>query len=70
MTKRSPVTQTSFGRMELAQSYFPFLLPHSAWNKLKALMLDDPELSGFVKQKRRTFLPSEVNIIYQHLGRP
>ena len=56
--------------MELAQSYFPFLLPHSAWNKLKALMLDDPELSGFVKQKRRTFLPSEVNIIYQHLGRP
>ena len=70
MTKQSSITQTSFGRMELAQSYFPFLLPHSAWNKLKALMLDEPELSGFVKQKRRTFLPSEVNIIYQHLGRP
>ena len=70
MTKQSTNTQTSFGRMELAQSYFPFLLPHSAWNKLKALMLDIPELSGFAKQKRRTFLPSEVSLIYQHLGHP
>ena len=70
MTKQSTNTQSSFGRMELAQSYFPFLLPHSAWNKLKALMLDIPELSGFAKQKRRTFLPSEVSLIYQHLGHP
>ena len=70
MTRQSKETQTSFGRMELAQNYFPFLLPHSAWNKFKALLLDIPELSGYVKQKRRTFLPSEVNIIYQYLGRP
>ena len=48
MTRQSKETQTSFGRMELAQSYFPFLLPHSAWNKFKALLLDIPELSGYV----------------------
>ena len=60
----------AIGRMELAQSYFPFLLPRSAWKKLKHLMLENPDLSGFVKQKRRTFIPSEVNIIYQHLGQP
>ena len=60
----------AIGRMELAQSYFPFLLPRSAWKKFKHLMLENPDLSGFVKQKRRTFLPSEVNIIYQHLGQP
>ena len=52
------------GRMELAQSYFPFIQPRST------LLLEDPDLSGFAKQRRRTLLPSEVNIIYQHLGRP
>ena len=60
----------SFGRTELAQQYFPYILPCNAWQKLKALMLDDPALAPFATQKRRTFLPSEVNIIYQHLGRP
>ena len=38
--------------------------------KLKSLMLDDPELTPLATQKRRTYLPAEVNIIYQHLGRP
>ena len=56
------------GRMELAQSYFPYIQPRSAWLKFKSLLLEDPDLSGFAKQRRRTFLPSEVNIIYQHLG--
>ncbi len=62
--------QTSFGRMELAQAYFPYLQPRAAWHKFRALMLDYPELSGYATQKRRTFLPSEVNIIYQTLGHP
>ena len=62
--------RTTFGRTELAQSYFPFLQPRSAWQKLRALMLDYPELSGYATQKRRIFLPSEVNIIYQTLGHP
>ena len=61
---------SSMGRMELAQSYFPYIQPRSAWLKFKALLLDDPDLSGFATQRRRTFLPSEVNIIYQHLGHP
>ena len=61
---------TTIGRTELAQMYFPNILPCNAWQKLKALMLDDPALAPFATQKRRTFLPSEVNIIYQCLGCP
>ena len=56
--------------MELAQSYFPYIQPRSAWLKFKTLLLEDPDLSGFATQRRRTFLPCEVNIIYQHLGHP
>ena len=39
-------------------------------NKFKTLLLEDPDLSGFATQRRRTLLPCEVNIIYQHLGHP
>ena len=60
----------SFGRMELAQLYFPYILPRSAWQKLKTLLEEDPALKHLVSLKRRSFLPAEVNIIYQHLGRP
>ena len=56
--------------MELAQAYFPSIQPRSAWLKLKGLLLDYPELAELARQKRRTFLPNEVNIIYQHLGHP
>ena len=61
---------TTLGRVELAQAYFPSIQPRSAWLKLKGLLLDDPELAELARQKRRTFLPNEVNIIYQHLGHP
>ena len=63
-------TAQSFGRMELAQQYFPNIQPRSAWLKMRALMLEIPDLSAFATQKRRTFLPNEVNIIYQCLGHP
>ena len=63
-------TTRSYGRTELATHYFPNIKPMSAWLKLKALLLDDPALAHLAKQKRRTFLPSEVNIIYQSLGQP
>ena len=56
--------------MELAQQYFPNIQPRSAWLKMRALMLEIPDLSAFATQKRRTFLPNEVNIIYQCLGHP
>ena len=60
----------AMGRAELAQQYFPFIQPQSAWLKLKALLNEDPALCHLTKLKRRTFLPAEVNIIYQHLGQP
>ena len=60
----------SFGRTELASLYFPFIQPHSAWEKLKALLLIYPETKILATLKRRSFLPFEVNIIYRVLGRP
>jgi len=63
-------TVKSFGRMELAQLYFPCILPRSAWKKLKSLLMEDPALQHLSSLKRRSFLPSEVNIIYQRLGHP
>jgi len=61
---------TSLGRAELAQKYFPFIQPQSAWLKLKSLLAEDPDLHHLTKLRRRTFLPAEVNKIYQALGRP
>ena len=61
---------SSMGRMELAQRYFPCIQPRSAWLKLKSLLCEDPTLEHLTRLKRRTFLPAEVNIIYQHLGQP
>ena len=60
----------SLGRAELAQRYFPNIQPMSAWLKLKSLLQEDPDLAHLSQLKRRTFLPCEVNIIYQHLGQP
>jgi hypothetical protein len=65
--EQSPKT---IGRMELAQLYFPYILPRSAWQKLKSLLDEDPALQHLTTLKRRSFLPSEVNKIYQHLGHP
>ena len=56
--------------MELAQMYFHYIQPRSAWLKLKSLLSKDPRLTHLTKQKRRKFLSAEVNIIYQHLGQP
>jgi hypothetical protein len=60
----------TMGRTELAQLYFPNILPQTAWQKLRGLLAADPRLEHLTKLKRRTFLPAEVNIIYQHLGNP
>ena len=60
----------SFGRTELAQCYFPNIQPMSAWLKLKSLLLEYPDLAPLAHLHRRTFLPSEVNKIYQSLGQP
>ena len=60
----------TMGRTELAQRYFPYIQPKSAWEKLRSLLQEDPDLTHLTKLRRRTFLPAEVNIIYQHLGQP
>ena len=60
----------TMGRTQLAQLYFPYVLPQTAWQKLRSLLNEDPSLSHLTKLRRRTFLPAEVNIIYQHLGQP
>ena len=58
------------GRTELAQRYFPYIQPQSAWQKLRSLLADDPDLAHLTTLKRRTFLPAEVAKIYASLGIP
>ena len=61
---------SSMGRAELAQKYFPFIQPQSAWLKLKSLLQEYPELAPLTQLKRRTFLPAEVAKIFASLGKP
>ena len=56
--------------MELAQLYFPYILPRSAWQKFKSLLEEIPALKHLTTLHRRSYLPAEVNIIYQQLGKP
>ena len=60
----------SMGRTELAIRYFPHIQPQNAWQKLRGLIAENPELCHLATLRRRTFLPVEVNKIYQVLGRP
>ena len=66
----SILNSQSMGRSELAQCYFPYVQPMSAWLKLKALLMENPDLVPLTQLKRRTFSPAEVNKIYQALGQP
>ncbi len=63
-------TVRTYGRMELAQVYFPAILPRSAWKKLKALLMDNPQTASLAVLSRRTFLPTEVSVIFSVLGVP
>ena len=60
----------SYGRTELAQLYFPAICPRAAWAKLRLYMSDYPRLRKLLLCKRRTFLPAEVALIFDCLGRP
>ena len=60
----------TYGRTELAQLYFPAICPRAAWAKLRLYMQDYPRLQELVLCKRRTFLPAEVALIFDTLGRP
>ena len=60
----------TYGRTELAQLYFPAICPRAAWAKLRLYMHDYPRLRKLLACKRRTFLPVEVSLIFDTLGRP
>ena len=60
----------TYGRMELAQAYFPYITARSAWKKLKGLLEDDPRTAPLTQLSRRTFLPTEVSIIFSTIGIP
>jgi hypothetical protein len=45
-------------------------LPRSAWKKLKALLMDDPQTAPLATLSRRIFLPAEVLVIFSVLGEP
>ena len=69
--KRSMVNEIrTYGRTELAQLYFPAICPRAAWAKLRLYMSDYPRLRKLLACKRRTFLPVEVSLIFDTLGRP
>ena len=65
-----PLSISSVGRTELAIRYFPNIQPTSAWQKLRSLLADEPDLVHLTQLKRRTFLPAEVAKIYASLGLP
>ena len=60
----------SYGRMELAQLYFPNICGRAAWRKFKDCMAEYPELNPLRTISRRTFLPLEVECIFRNLGVP
>lgn len=60
----------TYGRSELAQLYFPTLLPKSAWQKFRSWLDLNPRLQKLVSLTRRTFTPAEVSLIFAELGEP
>ena len=64
------LSTNTFGRTQLAQMYFPFIQPKSAWEKLRGLLAENPNLEHLTRLSRRTFLPAEVAQIYASLGHP
>jgi hypothetical protein len=61
----------AYGRIELAQLYFPHLTPRSAWRKLKGWIMVNPELRTMLEGlKFRTFTSNQVAKIVEMLGEP
>lgn len=64
-----------YGFQELAVLYFPDIQPGSASRQLKRCINDDRELSEALhkagyRNRRRTFTPRQVRIIFHFLGIP
>ena len=60
----------TYGRMELAQLYFPAIAPRSAWRRMKDLLRESSTTSELAEQTRRVFMPAEVSLIFDTFGVP
>lgn len=67
--------QTSYGHMELAMLYFPYIAPRSASRQLSRWIKNDPDLLEELTQYgyqsgRRLYSPKQTEILFHHLGKP
>ena len=60
----------TYGRMELAQLYFPAIAPRSAWRRMKDLLRESSTTAELAEQSRRVFMPAEVSLIFETFGAP
>ena len=60
----------TYGRMELAQMYFPAIAPRSAWRRMKDLLRESSSTAELATMTRRVFMPAEVSLIFQTFGTP
>ena len=62
----------TYGRMELAQLYFPAIAiaPRSAWRRMKDLLRESSTTAELAEQTRRVFMPAEVSLIFDTFGVP
>ena len=60
----------TYGRMELAQMYFPAIAPRSAWRRMKDLLTESPSTAELALHTRRVFMPAEVSLIFNTFGEP
>ena len=60
----------TYGRMELAQMYFPAIAPRSAWRRMKDLLRESSSTAELASMSRRIFMPAEVSLIFDTFGKP
>ena len=60
----------SYGRTELAKTYFPQMNPDAAWHKLRSWLRVNPRLQHLYTKRTRSFTPAEVSLIFAELGEP
>ncbi|MBO5632812.1 MAG: DUF4248 domain-containing protein [Aeriscardovia sp.] len=60
----------TYGRMELAQMYFPAIAPRSAWRRMKDLLREKSSTAELAEMSRRVFMPAEVSLIFNTFGEP
>lgn len=63
-------TIKTYGRMELAQMYFPAIAPRSAWRRMKDLLRENASTAELASMSRRVFMPAEVSLIFNTFGKP